>query len=102
MEPRIASYRAKCVVLSKNRYQTRQAALALLKMAKTTSDPKVAAELIDVAANLKDQSGELPPGEEIRPPQFGGLLRFCECRIHVANLVIEFVHFRELKRTEVW
>jgi hypothetical protein len=38
-----------------------QAALALLKMAKTTSDSKVAAGLIEAAAGLKDQAGELPP-----------------------------------------
>jgi hypothetical protein len=31
------------------------------KMAKTTSDPKVAAGLVDAAADLKDQAGELPP-----------------------------------------
>jgi hypothetical protein len=36
-------------------------ALALLKTAKTTSDPKVAAGLIEAAADLKDQAGELPP-----------------------------------------
>jgi hypothetical protein len=30
-------------------------------MAKTTSDPKVAAGLINAAADLKDQAGELPP-----------------------------------------
>jgi hypothetical protein len=29
-------------------------------MAKTTSDPKIAAGLIGVAADLKDQAGELP------------------------------------------
>jgi len=44
-----------------NRFHARQAALALLKMAKTTSDPKVAAGLVEAAANLKDQAGELPP-----------------------------------------
>ena len=38
-----------------------QAALALLKMAKATSDPKAAAGLIEAAAGLKDQAGELPP-----------------------------------------
>jgi hypothetical protein len=44
-----------------NRYHARQAAAALLKMAKTTSDPDVAAGLVQVAADLKDQAGELPP-----------------------------------------
>ena len=45
----------------KVRFHARQAAAALLKMAKTTSDPRVAAGLVDVAADLKDQAGELPP-----------------------------------------
>ena len=44
-----------------NRFHARQAALALLKMAKTTSDPRVAAGLVEAAADLKDQAGELPP-----------------------------------------
>lgn len=41
----------------------RRAAVALLHMAKTTSDPKIAAGLISVAADLKDQAGELPPSD---------------------------------------
>jgi len=49
-------------VVPNHRFHARQAALALLKMAKTTSDPKVAAGLLDAAADLKDQAGELPPG----------------------------------------
>ena len=36
-------------------------AAALLKMAKTTSDPGLAAGLVQAAADLKDQAGELPP-----------------------------------------
>jgi hypothetical protein len=44
-----------------NHYYSRQAAAALLKMAKSTSDPKVAAGLINAAADLKDQAGDLPP-----------------------------------------
>lgn len=51
---------------SNNRFHARQAALALLKMAKTTSDPKVAAGLVEAAADLKDQAGELPPPIEER------------------------------------
>ncbi|HLZ03636.1 MAG TPA: hypothetical protein VKR55_15990 [Bradyrhizobium sp.] len=47
--------------MSESRYHARQAAIALLKMAKTTSDPKIAAGLIEAAADLKDQAGELPP-----------------------------------------
>jgi hypothetical protein len=49
--------------VSSNRFHARRAALALLQMAKTTSDPKIAAGLISVAADLKDQAGELPPSE---------------------------------------
>jgi len=44
-----------------NYFHTRQAAVALLKMAKTTSDANLAARLIELAADLKDQAGELPP-----------------------------------------
>jgi hypothetical protein len=47
--------------LFQNRYHARQAAAALLKMAKTTSDPRVAAGLVEAAADLKEQAGELPP-----------------------------------------
>jgi len=36
-------------------------------MAKTTSDPKVAAGLIEAAANLKEQAGELPPAISVKP-----------------------------------
>jgi hypothetical protein len=47
--------------LTETRYHARRAAAALLKMAKTTSDPDVAARLVEIAADLKDQAGELPP-----------------------------------------
>jgi len=47
--------------VAQNRFHARQAAVALLKMAKTTSDPVLAAGLIEIAADLKDQAGELPP-----------------------------------------
>jgi hypothetical protein len=50
-----------CVTVSANRFHARQAAVALLKMAKTTSDPDLAANLVRVAADLKEQAGELPP-----------------------------------------
>jgi hypothetical protein len=40
--------------LTETRYHARRAAAALLKMAKTTSD-------VEIAADLKDQAGELPP-----------------------------------------
>jgi hypothetical protein len=48
-------------ILSQEHFHARQAAAALLKMAKTTSDPNVVAGLVDAAAVLKDQAGELPP-----------------------------------------
>jgi len=51
----------------KNHFHAREAAVALLKMAKATSDPKIAAGLIDAAATLKDQAGELPPPVSPRP-----------------------------------
>jgi hypothetical protein len=51
-----------------NRFHARQAALVLLKMAKTTSDPKIAARLVEAAADLKDQAGELPPSLDTKPP----------------------------------
>lgn len=44
-----------------NHYHARQAAAALLKMAKVTSDRETAARLIEMAAHLKEQVGELPP-----------------------------------------
>jgi len=58
---------AACTV-SKNRYHAREAAAALLKMARATSDPAVAAGLIEAAANLKDQAGELPPPASAKAP----------------------------------
>jgi hypothetical protein len=47
--------------VSQIRLHARQAAAALLKMARTTSDPELAARLVEAAADLKDQAGELPP-----------------------------------------
>ncbi|RXG95312.1 hypothetical protein EAV90_24320 [Bradyrhizobium vignae] len=41
----------------------REAAATLLRMAKTTKDPQVASGLIQRAADLKDRTGELAPGE---------------------------------------
>jgi hypothetical protein len=63
MFPRLSTWIAKCpgYAVQGNFFHTRQAAAALLKMAKTTSDPKLAARLVDLAADLKDQAGELPP-----------------------------------------
>jgi hypothetical protein len=49
------------VTVSENRFHARQAALALLKMAMATSDPEIAAALVEAAADLKERAGELPP-----------------------------------------
>ncbi len=54
--------------MSENRYHAREAAAALLKMVRTTSDPAVVAGLIDAAANLKEQAGELPPPMSAKAP----------------------------------
>jgi len=53
--------------LSENRFHARQAAAALLKMAKSI-DPDMAASLVRVATDLKDQAGELPPEVSVKPP----------------------------------
>jgi len=54
--------------MSNNRYHARQAAAALLKMAKATSNQEVAAGLIEAAADLKEQAGELPPPLSAKTP----------------------------------
>ncbi|MGB0058440.1 MAG: hypothetical protein WBQ20_17155 [Methyloceanibacter sp.] len=54
--------------MSETRYHAREAAAALLKLAKTTSNPGVAAGLIEAAANLKDHIGELPPLGSAKAP----------------------------------
>ena len=54
--------------MSANRYHARQAAAALLKMAKATSDQDIAARLVEAAAELKEQAGELPPPLSIKAP----------------------------------
>jgi hypothetical protein len=38
----------------------RRAAAALLRTAKATSDPELAARLVEAAADVKDHAGELP------------------------------------------
>ena len=43
-----------------NRFHVRRAAAAMLRMAQSTSDTVLAAKLIDLAANLKEQACELP------------------------------------------
>ena len=54
--------------MSQNHFHAREAAAALMKMAKATSDPKVAAGLVEAAANIKEQAGELPTPESHKPP----------------------------------
>ena len=53
--------KGRIVTVSQKHFHTREAAVALLKMAKATSDPRVVAGLVEAAAALKDQAGELPP-----------------------------------------
>ena len=48
------------VSVALNRFHIRRAAAAMLRMAQSTSDPVLAAKLIDLAAHLKEQAGELP------------------------------------------
>ena len=54
--------------MSVNHYHARQAAAALLKMAKATSNQDIAAGLVQAAAELKDQVGELPPPASAKAP----------------------------------
>ena len=54
--------------MSKNHYHAREAAAALLKMAKATSDPAVAVGLIEAASKLKDEAGELSPPMSAKAP----------------------------------
>jgi len=55
-------------IVSQSRVHARQAAAALLKMAKVTSDRTVAGRLVEAAADLKDHVGELSPPVSIKPP----------------------------------
>jgi len=54
--------------VSRQHFHTREAAAALLKMAKTTSDPDLAAGFVQAAADLKDQIGELPSSISTNAP----------------------------------
>ena len=84
-----SSPRGKCRMRSvpRSSYFAREAAATLLRMAKTTKDPTVAAGLVQRAADLKDRTEELPPidvkamaeetqadYEELRPPQLAASL----------------------------
>jgi hypothetical protein len=57
-----------CVFVTRQLFHARKAAAALLKMAKATSNPDLAAGLVQAAADLKDQAGELPPPVSAEPP----------------------------------
>jgi hypothetical protein len=57
-----------CRDVSKNHYHAREAAAALLRMAKATSDPAVAAGLIEAAAKIRDEAGELSPQMSAKAP----------------------------------
>ena len=50
------------------RQLSRVAAETLLKMAKTTTDPDLAAKLLQAAADLKERAGELPPSMSNKAP----------------------------------
>ena len=54
--------------MSESHFHAREAAAALLKMAKTSSDPALSARLVATAADLKDQVGEVAPPDSIKPP----------------------------------
>ena len=58
----------------RNWFHARVAAATLVKMAKTASDSEMAANLLRVAANLKDQAGGLPISG-IGPPDVQSELR---------------------------
>ena len=54
--------------MTQNRLHTRKAAAALLKMAQATTDLNVTARLVEAAAELKEQPGELPPPTSPKAP----------------------------------
>jgi hypothetical protein len=54
--------------VSENRFHARQAATALLKIAKTTSDREISAGAVRASADPKDQVGELPHEVSVKPP----------------------------------
>jgi len=54
--------------VSKNQYHAREAAAALLRMAKATADPAVAAGLIEAAAKIRDEASELSPPMSAKAP----------------------------------
>ncbi|MBR1124405.1 hypothetical protein JQ628_22950 [Bradyrhizobium lablabi] len=66
--PNLRREEKKDVPVPENRYHARQAAAALLKMAKATSDAGIAARLVEAAADLKDHAGELPKTVSSRAP----------------------------------
>jgi hypothetical protein len=51
--------------MSKHSQFARQAAATLLKLARTVSDPQMAATFVDLAADLKERIGEHQPPLEV-------------------------------------
>ena len=64
----LARSQSKSTAMPSTHYHAREAAAALLKMAQATSDQDIAARLVEAAADLKDQAGELPPPITPRAP----------------------------------
>lgn len=64
--PAPAGLKIRVSTVSENHFHARQAAAALLET--TTSDQKVVTGLVEAAAQLKDQAGELPPLVTSRAP----------------------------------
>ncbi len=54
--------------MTNDHIHAREAVAALLMMSKYTSDPAVAAKLVEMAATIKDHVGELPLPTNRRSP----------------------------------
>ncbi|MGC2774820.1 MAG: hypothetical protein WA418_04200 [Bradyrhizobium sp.] len=54
--------------VAENRFHAREAAATLLRMARVVTDPRVAARLVEAAADLKEQAGELPSPSSPKAP----------------------------------
>jgi hypothetical protein len=51
-----------------DRFHAREAASALMKMAKATCGPKVAGGIVEAAGNIKERTGELSTLASRKPP----------------------------------
>jgi hypothetical protein len=72
--------------VAETHFHARQAAAALLKLARTTSDPRVAAALIEAAADLKEQVGELSLPVSTKPPDGAdGTMRPPQCAVRLRS-----------------